>query len=76
MRPGIRDPVDVMGLDERIDDDRVELDARELAQLAERLLGVSGVIRYGRAAVIASNASATWRMRASFGISSPISRSG
>ena len=37
---------------------------------------VSGVIRYGRAAVIASNASATWRIRASFGISSPISRSG
>ena len=37
---------------------------------------VSGVMRYGRAAVIASKASATWRMRASFGISSPISRSG
>ena len=37
---------------------------------------VSGVIRYGRAAVIASNASATWRIRASFGISSPMSRSG
>jgi homoserine O-acetyltransferase len=37
---------------------------------------VRGVIRYGRWAVIASNASATWRIRASFGISSPISRSG
>ena len=30
----------------------------------------------GRAAVIASNASATWRIRASFGISSPMRRSG
>ena len=33
-------------------------------------------MRYGRAAVMASKASATWRIRASFGISSPISRSG
>ena len=37
---------------------------------------VSGVMRYGRWAVIASKASATWRIRASFGISSPMSRSG
>ena len=37
---------------------------------------VSGVIRYGRAAVIASNESATCRTRASSGISSPIRRSG
>ena len=63
-------------LDEGIDHDRVELDAGELAQFGERLFRVNGVVRYGRLAVMASNASATCRMRASFGISSPMSRSG
>ena len=44
-RPGSGDAVRVSRLDEGIDDDRVELDAGELAQLGERLLVVSGVIR-------------------------------
>ena len=35
----IGDALDVVGPDERIDHDRVELDAGELAQLGERLLG-------------------------------------
>ena len=47
-----------------------------LRSSARACSAVSGVIRYGRLAVIASNASATWRMRASFGISSPISDPG
>ena len=36
---GIGDAVDMCRLDEGVDDDRVELDAGELAQLGERLLG-------------------------------------
>ena len=75
--PGSARPRPTCVRDERVDHAGVELDAGELAQLGTAPARcVSGVIRYGRAAVIASNASATWRIRASFGISSPIRRSG
>ena len=73
----ILDTLDPVRLHERVDHLRVELDAGELAQLAERLLGASAASSgTAAAAVIASNESATWRIRASSGISSPISRSG
>ena len=39
MAARVGDALDVVRLDERVDHDRVELDAGELAQLAERLLG-------------------------------------